>query len=257
MSLMSSFLVIYYLKGDVCLSRIAIISDIHGNLTALEAVLKDIEKRDVDQIFCLGDLVGKGPRGSECIKLVRKHCDKVIRGNWDVFIREETDNEILKWTQSQLTDDDFNYLATLPFYIEFELNSKLIRCFHASPRSVFERIAPEYHPIEKCLSLFENSKETESLHSKRTPDIVFYGDIHLTLLRSYEIGILCNVGSVGLDIVDATYVIVDGSHGTNSINFVRVPYDREAELRAARELGMAGYEHYYKEIMYDLFMKTE
>ncbi|MBB2482366.1 metallophosphoesterase family protein [Bacillus sp. APMAM] len=216
------------------MSKIAIISDIHGNLTALEAVLKDIEKRGVDQIFCLGDLVGKGPRGSECIELVRKHCHKVIRGNWDVFIQEETDNEILKWFQNHLTEEDFNYLASLPFYIEFELNGKLIRCFHASPRSVFERIAPEYHPKEKCLSLFENSEETESLHSKRTPDIVFYGDIHMTLLRSYETGILCNVGSVGLDLIDATYVIVDGSYGTNSINFVRVPYDREAELSAAR-----------------------
>ena len=237
------------------MSRIALISDIHGNLTALEAVLKDIEKRNVDQVYCLGDLVGKGPRGSECIDLIRKNCDKVIYGNWDVFIRDETDNEIIKWFQSQLTDEDFNYLASLPFYIEFELNGKLIRCFHASPRSVFERIAPEYHPLEKCLSLFQNSEETESHHSKRTPDIVFYGDIHMTLLRSYEIGILCNVGSVGLDLIEATYVIVDGSYGANSINFVRVPYDREAELMAARELGMVGYEQYYKEIMYDQFMK--
>ncbi|MEZ7173041.1 metallophosphoesterase [Sporosarcina sp. OR05] len=239
------------------MSKIAIISDIHGNLTALEAVLEDIEKRGVERIFCLGDLVGKGPRGSACIKLVRKHCEKVIYGNWDVFIREKTDNEILKWFQSQLSDEDFNYLASLPFFIEFELNEKLIRCFHASPRSVFERIAPEYHPKEKCLSLFENSEETQSLHNKRTPDIVFYGDIHITLLRSYEIGTLCNVGSVGLDLIDATYVIVDGSHGTNSINFVRVPYDREAELKAARELEMVGYEHYYKEIMYDQFMESK
>lgn len=63
--------------------------------------------------------------------------------------------------------------------------------------------------------------------------------------------------SVGLDLVDATYVIVDGSYGTNSINFVRVPYDREAELMAARGLGMVGYDQYYKEIMYDKFMKMK
>ena len=235
------------------MSKTAIISDIHGNLTALEAVLEDIGKRGVDQIFCLGDLVGKGPRGSACIELVKKHCDKVIRGNWDVFIQEETDNEHLKWIQSRLTAKDFKYLASLPFHIEFELNDKLIRCFHASPRSVFERIAPEYHSKEKCLSLFENSEETNSLHSSRTPDIVFYGDIHVTWLRSYDIGLLCNVGSVGLDVVDATYVIVDGTYGSNSINFVRVPYDREAELKAAKALGMVGYEEYYKEIMYELF----
>ncbi|WP_096272537.1 metallophosphoesterase family protein [Paucisalibacillus globulus] len=239
------------------MSKIAIISDIHGNLTALKAVLADIVKRKVDLIYCLGDLVGKGPRGSECIQLVREHCDKVIYGNWDVFIRDEIDNEAIKWTQSRLTDEDYDYLASLPFYIEFELNGKLARCFHASPRSVFERIAPEYHPTEKCLSLFQNSEETESLHSTRTPDMVFYGDIHLTWLRTYDIGILCNVGSVGLDVVDATYVIVDGSHGANSINFVRVPYDREKELREAKELGMVGYEDYYREIMYDQFRDTQ
>lgn len=239
------------------MTKIAIISDIHGNLTALEAVLKDIERRDVDQILCLGDLVGKGPRGSECIALVRKYCDKVIRGNWDVFIQDEIDNEAIKWIQSQLKDEDFTYLASLPFFIEFELNNKLIRCFHASPRSVFERIAPEYSSLEKCLSLFENSEETESLQSNRTPDIVFYGDIHLTLLRSYEIGILCNVGSVGLDLVEATYVILDGSNGVNSINFIRVPYGREEEIKSAKETGMVGYEEYYKEIMYDQFMESK
>ena len=172
--------------GGIILSRIAIISDIHGNLTALKSVLKDIEKRGVDRIFCLGDLVGKGPRGSECIQLAKKYCDKVIRGNWDVFIRDETDNEIIKWSQSRLTDEDFNYLANLPFYIEFELNGKLIRCFHASPRSVFERIAPEYHTLEKCLSLFQNSEETESQHSKRTPDIVFYGDNYVGITSKYK-----------------------------------------------------------------------
>ena len=65
--------------------------------------------------------------------------------------------------------ENYNCLDSLPFDIEFELNGKLIRCIYASPRSVSERIAREYHPIEKCLSLFENSEETESLHSKRTP----------------------------------------------------------------------------------------
>lgn len=239
------------------MSKFAIISDIHGNLTALEAVLNDIAKRDVDQIYCLGDLVGKGPRGSECIALVKKYCDKVIYGNWEVFMRDEIDNDVIKWMQSQLTDEDYAYLAALPFFIEFELNGKLIRCFHASPRSVFERIAPEYHSKEACLSLFDNSEETNSLHTDRTPDMVFYGDIHMTLLRSYDTKILCNVGSVGLDLVDATYVILDGSFGANAIQFVRVPYDRAAELQAARELGMVGYEQYYEEIMYDEVMKAK
>ncbi|MFD2043495.1 metallophosphoesterase family protein [Ornithinibacillus salinisoli] len=232
------------------MTKIALISDIHGNQTALEAVLEDIHTRGIERIFCLGDLVGKGPRGSECIELIQKHCEKVIRGNWDVFIRDETDNEFINWFQERLSEDDNEYLASLPFHIDVELNGQLVRCIHASPRSVFERIAPEYHPEETCLSMFENSKETSS--GVRKPDMVFYGDIHTTLLKTYEIGTLCNVGSVGnsLDLTSASYAILDGSYATNSVQFVRVPYDREAELKMAKELGLAGYEQYYGEIMF-------
>ncbi|MCH7322515.1 hypothetical protein LZ480_11490 [Solibacillus sp. MA9] len=60
----------------------------------------------------------------------------------------------------------------------------------------------------------------------------------MTLLRSYATKILCNARSVGIELVDATYVILDGSFGTNTIQFVRVPYDRAAELQAARELWL-------------------
>ncbi|SET21892.1 protein phosphatase [Oceanobacillus limi] len=234
------------------MTKVALISDIHGNLTALKAVLNDIHKRGVNRIFCLGDLVGKGPRGSECIQLIQEHCEKVIRGNWDVFIREETDNEFIHWFQDRLTKEDNNYLASLPFHIDMEVNGQLVRCIHASPRSEFERIAPEYHPVEKCLSMFENSEATHTTDSDPKPDIVFYGDIHTTLLRTYEIGTLCNVGSVGnsLDLTTASYAILDATFETNSIQFVRVPYDREAELEAAKELGLAGYEQYYGEIMF-------
>lgn len=234
------------------MSRIALISDIHGNKTALEAVLEDIRRRGVERIFCLGDLIGKGPQGSACIDLIKKHCEKVIRGNWDVFIQESQDNAFLNWYQERLTKDDYRYLASLPFFIDLEMNGQLIRCIHASPRSVFERIVPGYHPVETCLSMFDNSVETDSIGSNRRPDIVLYGDIHTTMLKTYEIGILCNVGSVGnsLDLTDASYVILDGTYGTNTIQFVRVTYNREEELSIAKEMGMPGYEQYYDEIMY-------
>nr|WP_155668302.1 metallophosphoesterase family protein [Ornithinibacillus caprae] len=228
------------------------ISDIHGNQTALEAVLTDIDQRGIKRIFCLGDLVGKGPRSSACIKLVREHCEQVIRGNWDVFIRQESDNEFINWFQDRLTEEDNEYLATLPFHIDLNVNGQFVRCFHASPRSEFERIIPGYHPPEKVLSMFENSETTGTQSLERTPDIVFYGDIHTTLLKTYEIGILCNVGSVGnsLDLTSASYVILDSTFETNSIQFIRVAYDRDAELAAAKDLGLAGYKQYYDEIMY-------
>jgi len=234
------------------MTKIALISDIHGNKTALEAVLHDIKERGINRIFCLGDLIGKGPRGSECIDIVRANCEKVIRGNWDVFIQNPADNEFVQWFQDHLTEEDFKYLASLPFYIDMELNGQLIRCVHASPRSEFERIAPGYHTEKECLSLLENSAETESLHSDRRPDILFYGDIHTTFLKTYESGILCNVGSVGnsLDLTNASYVIVDGTYATNAVQFIRVPYDKDAELKIAKKMDLVGYQQYYDELMY-------
>ncbi|WP_445477700.1 metallophosphoesterase family protein [Lysinibacillus irui] len=232
------------------MTKIAIISDIHGNKTALEAVLEDIRLRNIERIFCLGDLIGKGPRGSECIELIQKNCERVVRGNWDVFIQSPTELELLQWFKDRLTEKDYHYLASLPYSIDLELNGQLIRFFHASPRSEFERIVPS-HPIEKRLSMFENSEQTNSIHSKKLPDIVFYGDLHTTFYHTYKKGILCNVGSVGnsLDLTSASYAILDGSYSNNAIQFIRVEYDRQAELLMAEQLGLPQLDKYYDEIM--------
>ena len=66
--------------------KIAIISDIHGNLEALKTALIDMKNRKVDKIFCLGDIVEKGCHGEECVKLVRENCEVVVQGNCDVDI---------------------------------------------------------------------------------------------------------------------------------------------------------------------------
>ncbi|KMY32648.1 serine/threonine protein phosphatase [Lysinibacillus xylanilyticus] len=233
------------------MTKIAIISDIHGNKTALEAVLKDIRLRKIERIFCLGDLIGKGPRGSECIELIQKNCERVVRGNWDVFIQSPTDDVFLQWYKDRLTEKDYQYLASLPFNIDLELNGQLIRFFHASPRSEFERISVN-HSIEQRLSMFENSEITNSINYTKLPDIVFYGDIHTTFLHTYKKGILCNVGSVGnsLDLTSASYAILDGTHSNNAIQFIRVDYDRQAELKIAEELGLPQLDKYYGEIMF-------
>lgn len=233
------------------MTKVAIISDVHGNKTALEAVYNDIRMRKIDRIFCLGDIIGKGPQGSECIRLIRENCEQVVRGNWDEGILSPSESKHVKWYQERLTEADFHYLASLPFHIDLELNNQLIRFFHASPRSVNERILP-FHPIEKRLSMFENSEAINSPNSNRLPDTVVYGDIHTTFLQTYNNGILCNVGSVGnsLDLTSASYVILDGTYSSNSLQFVRVDYDREAELKIAKELGVPFYDKYYREIMF-------
>lgn len=235
------------------MTKIAIISDIHGNKTALEAVLNDIRTRRIERIFCLGDLIGKGPQGSECIKVVRESCEGVVRGNWDSGILAPAANESIQWYKDRMTEDDFQYLDSLPLMIHLQLNGQLIRFLHASPRSENERVLP-WDPIEKRLLMFENNKKNESAQ----PDIVFYGDIHMAFLQTYKNGILCNVGSVGnsLDLTTASYVILDGSYGSNSIQFVRVEYDRKLELQIAKELGLPKYKKYYDEIMFAKYQNS-
>ena len=121
--------------------------------------------RGIERIICLGDLVGKGPHSSEAIEIIRKECEVVVMGNWDDFITKLTEFEALKWHQKQLSEEQNDYLRRLPFSIEFYMSGKLIRMFHASPRSLYERIQP-HASREERISMFENSELTENIEGK-------------------------------------------------------------------------------------------
>jgi len=236
------------------LDKIAVISDIHGNIPALEAVLKDIKLKGIERIVCLGDLVGKGPHSSEAIEIIRKECEHVVMGNWDDFITKPSDFETLQWHQKQLSEQQRNYLRELPFSIEFIMSGKLIRMFHASPRSLYERVQPGA-PMEQRVSLFENSNLTENIEGERKPDVVCYGDIHQAYVQNFRGKTLCNAGSVGnpLEITQASYLIFEGVYGQKeaasfSIQLVRVPYDIELAIRLAREEEMPEIDAYIQEL---------
>ena len=233
------------------MKRIAILSDIHGNMPALEAVLDDIKLRNIDEVVCIGDLVGKGPEPSKVIASIRENCDVVIKGNWDEFILNESDSQSILWQQNQLSEEDKMYLKLLPFCYEFMLGEKFIRCVHASPRSVHERILP-FHPLEQQETLFENSEHTLNICGNRTPDYFVYGDIHYACVKPIDgKGILVNVGSVGnpLEIPEASYCILEQVGKSVGVQLIRVPYDKEAVLNIAIEAGLPDFEVYKAEIM--------
>jgi protein phosphatase len=236
------------------MEKIAIISDIHGNIPALESVLADIYSREIKKIICLGDLVGKGPQSSMAIQMVQKHCKKVVRGNWDDFFPKPQESDTVKWHQKQLTKIQIRDLVDLPFSVEFMMSGKLVRMFHASPRSVYERIQP-WDSLERRLSMFENTELTENIAGKREPDVVFYGDIHNAYQQNIKGKTLCNVGSVGnpLDLTQASYAVLEGEYnqskiGVFSIQLVRVPYDIEASIQIAKEMKMPELEEYILEL---------
>lgn len=242
------------------MDRIAIISDIHANLPALRAVYSDIERRGISRIYCLGDLVGKGPYPAETVDEVRARCEVVLQGNWDHKITLTPENEEWVWqlwTQPLLGRARLDYLQELPFSYDFYWSGRKVRLLHASPTSVYDRIRLKTSITEK-LALFENTPLTGDWLgiSGEKPDFVIYGDIHMAYVMPLEDRFVVNTGSVGLpldDIPMGGYVILEGalhegSPAAFSVQIVRVPYDREEVLRYAADQGMPRMEKFIRDV---------
>ncbi len=234
---------------------IALISDIHGNMTALEAVLEHIKVRGIQTIICLGDLVGKGPNSSEAVDRIRESCEVVLLGNWDDFIQKEHPDKAITWHRNQLGEERLSYLGTLPFHYDFYMSGKYIRLYHASAKSVHHRVVPMIHSDEEKRAMFDLSEWIKPL-TEKTPDVIGFGDIHAALIEPIETDLtLLNVGSVGnpLDLTQATYAILHGEYHSKevapfSIEIVRVPYDIEKEIQIATEMDLPYLDQYAKEL---------
>lgn len=259
--------------------RYAIISDIHGNLSALTAVLDDIKKQNIDRVVCLGDIIGKGANGHECVRLVREKCNAVVRGNNDVRYSKsldeiagspEFDYEYFLWTQKQLTADDIAYIRNLPMCCEFVLSGRLVRGFHATPNNVDSAIF-NFDGYKTKLNLFYPTEFT----TEQKADVVVYGHTHSSGMENLFGYTLINVGSVGceLNIIDdselnnpkisdltmAQYVILSGVDGRDfgeiGIEFRKVKYDKIKELDNYSYLSKKG--DYADEIIFGKFRNRE
>lgn len=232
--------------------RYAIISDIHGNDTALVAVMKDIEKRDIDRIICLGDTISKGPSGHECVSIVKSNVDASVKGNCDELYTKSLDEiaeaglkvdyDYYYWVQKQLSLDDINYLRNLPMCCEFTLSGRLVRCFHSSPECVDGKIVCFDNYLEKE-KLFHPTQFT----TNKRADVVVYGHTHNMSYEKMFGRVLINAGSVGnaLNLVEhdnfnsesmgkmtmAEYVILSGEEssefGEINVEFISVPYNKD------------------------------
>ena len=253
------------------LQKIAVISDIHGNLEALKAVLNDAKTRGVDKIICLGDIIAKGSHASECIKLVRDNCDVVIRGNCDRHFTTdynmeevpEKEKRRILWNRSQINDEEKEYLHNLPFSYEFYMSGSLVRVFHATPYK--DNIAVDTtNDFETKYEMFAGTDKTVS---DKTADIVIFGHIHHCFAERFYNRTLLNAGSVGNthDIIrnddrdadvrettQAVYLIIEGKLGekaygaSSSWQFIRLPYNIDKELDGSRD------NLEYNEFMYEL-----
>ena len=236
--------------------KIAIISDIHGNSEALKATLKDIEKRQVDKIICLGDTIAKGVHPKECLSLIRKKCEIVLQGNCDVYFSIEHQNidemdelkqKRIKWNKSLINKEDREYLLSLPFSYEFYMSGSLVRLFHATPTANDIAIAN----VDKIETKYQMFLPSENTQSQNIADVVIYGHIHHPYMDKIYNKTIINVGSVGnsfdvirnknkdsdmLETTKSNYLIIEGEYGSReyssdiSFQFIKVPYDIDKEL---------------------------
>jgi predicted phosphodiesterase len=247
------------------IDKIAVISDVHGNLPALEAVLSDIKQRGIELIYNLGDVVGKGPASAQTLDACREVCQVIVRGNWDKSIADEADSPIAIWYREQLGDARLAYLRNLPNSYDFCLSGKQVRLYHASAKSEHHRVHPNAAPAE-LRAMFDNTPFTG--FDNPPPDIAVYGDIHGAYMLPVEIGdiskMLLNAGSVGnpLDFPLATYLIFSGvidspTPALVSVDFVRLPYDIEAAIEQARQAGLPDLQEYSVELRTSVYRRNQ
>ncbi len=225
----------------------ALISDIHGNLEALDAVLAEIEARRPRRVFCLGDVVGYGASPNECLAKVRKHCELVLLGNHDaaasggpeaarfnIYARVAAD-----WTSKTLTRENREYLQRLPL-TSSEGSGYLVHASPACPRDweyLLDRFdaEPQFHYFSEPICFIGHTHQpavymADPAGCKSLP----LSNVTLEPDRRYII----NVGSVGQPRDhDPRACFVIYHEATGGIEFVRVPYDIEgaqAKIRAAQ-----------------------
>lgn len=221
--------------------KIGIISDIHSNIYALEAVLDDMESRNFDLIACTGDLVGYGTRPNEVIDTIRKNRILTIMGNYDDAIgnfkmvcgcdyKDPKDAEkaslSMYFTSMETTDENKKYLSSLPKEATLNFNNKTIKLVHGSTRLINEYLK-------------EDSKESKEVMDELAEDILVCGHTHIPYYKYYGEKLLVNAGSVGKPKTNkpsANYVIINIDNMSSfKVEIIEVNYDFEKIAREIEE----------------------
>jgi predicted phosphodiesterase len=223
--------------------RIAIVSDVHGSLAALEAVISDLTRRSPDLVLHGGDLALSGPRPAEVVDRIRDQGWQGVVGNTDELLwRPEVLDaqlekaprlerllrvlfeELAPATRELLGDDRIAWLTKLPA----EWWGEGVRLLHASPGDLWRAPAPD-----------AEADELESVYIARDGEVVVYGHIHRPFVREVGHAVIANSGSAGMSYdgdPSASYLLIDD--GVAAVQ--RVAYDVEQD---ARDLIATRYPH--------------
>jgi len=219
--------------------RIAVISDVHGNLIGLDAALADLQSHPADRIVFLGDMIQGGPQPVEVVARLRALAWPVVMGNADAWLltgqatgaepTTERQLAVREWQLARLSPDDRADIERFQPTVEIELGGRKLLCFHGSPASFDEIILPA-----------TPEEEFQRMLGPFAPAIMCGGHTHLQQIRRLGDTFFFNPGSAGFAYSHqqldqqfkadpwAEYAILTYDDGRLGLEFRRVPYSAEA-----------------------------
>ncbi len=227
--------------------RVAVITDIHANLPALEAALGRIEELGIERIYCGGDLVGYGPHPNEVCALIQQREIPTIYGNYDYAIaRDEHDcgcayitqhdrelgQQSVEWTLVNTDQASKDFMRQLPFDLRFHVGDLGVHLVHGSPRKV-----NEYLFEDKPASLYER------LAAAETDRVLVFGHTHKPWIHDYAGVRFVNCGSIGKPKDGdprGAFAVLEPADGEVSVTIERVAYDAETVAREVAAAGLPG-----------------
>lgn len=239
--------------------RIAVLSDIHSNVFALDAVIKDVKKRSVDLKANLGDIF-YGPIAPKfTYELLMEHDFLTISGNQDRQIYESTQDEIaenptMQFILQDLGPEPLNWMKSLPF--DMQVNEDIYFC-HGTPKSDLVYLLED---VSKGYALLRSDEEILSLLDGQVSNLVCCGHTHLPRAVNLSSGqTIVNPGSVGLQAYTdeepvvhsmenfshyASYSIVENTGSKWSVQNIRVPYDYQKAVNESKKRNRMDWVHF-------------
>ena len=228
--------------------RLALVSDIHGNAVALDALIDDLNRDGIESVVCLGDVLQGGAQPSEVAERINATGWPVVLGNADAFLLDEhassevpTQSQLAtrEWSRARLGDVGLGLIETFRPTIETEVGAAPVLAFHGSPTSYDDILLPT-----------DDEASYRAKLGEVTASIACGGHVHLQYVRRIGATRFVNPGSVGLgydheqDPDDlhfdayASYAVVTSEDGRLDISFRRVPFERDDVIGAISESGI-------------------
>lgn len=229
------------------MNQLAIFSDIHGNLVALETVLADLRREGIEQMVCLGDTAVSGSQPNDVLTQLSELGIPIVQGNTDEWLLNPTPFEqnseryqkiyaIEMWAAEQITTVNYAFVKTFQPSIELPLDEKnRLLCFHGTPRSNTE-----------LLRATTPDEDISPMIAEQTATILAGGHTHQQLIRRYQNKLIINPGSVGLPYIRladntiqnppwAEYAVLSWENGRFGIELRQV----EVNITAVKESILA------------------